>query len=200
MSHAYLQYGVNNASIKSRSYLDLTAMTGRTAGFSLLELLIYAALLTLATSVFLGGDQAARSARLELAVGSVFDALTFARAESMRTGVGYGVALNTDNPRLRVYRRDPSDGSADFAVYHPVTRQLWDIELGALGRTSALTLSLGHAFAAGCTSPRFLVFNAGTPVCDDADQALLSTGSITLSWDGVSRVVTVDGITGRIHL
>ena len=175
-----------------------TPVTPYQRGLSLVEMLIYAALLALATSVFVGGEQSARNARLELAVGRVHEALAYAQAESLRSGVAHGVTLAANTSRLRLYREDPVSGAADYAVYHPVTRQLWDVSLDALGGLSGLQVSIGHTFAASCTSPSLLIFRRGTPACDDSNQALLHSGSVTLQFDGMARTISIDGITGRV--
>ncbi len=136
---------------------------------------------------------------LQLAAEEVAEAYRFARAESLRSATPHGVYRepSTSNKRYRVFRSTPPTPIYD--IYHPLNKQLYDLDLEVHPFASADTVSVTSSFHGSCTQPLYIVFNAqGIPLCGDPLTVILEQKVITLVKGNITYTVTLDGITGRV--
>ena len=69
--------------------------------------------------------------RLDIAAQEIAAAMRFARSEAMRLGEPRGFTQNSSDKRIRVFRPDTGTlpWTLVYDVYHPVTKQIYDITL-----------------------------------------------------------------------
>ena len=175
-----------------------------TRGFSLMELMIAIGLIGIMAMIAVPTPAPSREYNLELAASEVADAIRFARNEAMRTGEPHGFHTQQAQNRLRVYRADMGTvpPTPIFDVYHPVLRQLHDLDLDLNRLLAGVTISATSASWRGvCTAPDYVGFDAaGVPRCGDPWPVTLDAGTLTLSSGTASLVVVLDGETGRTHV
>ena len=139
--------------------------------------------------------------RLDLAAEEFAEAMRFARSEAIRTGEPRGFREASTNNRIRVFRADTSTSpwAENFDVYHPVSKQLYVIDLHVHPFARADDVSHNRLFRGTCNSPRKVYFDrAGVPRCLDPENVLVERYDVTLTLGSHARVVTLDGITGRV--
>jgi type II secretory pathway pseudopilin PulG len=175
------------------------------AGISLLEILIVVAMLGIVAVVSIPNLSSTDPAILDLAAEEIAQAYRFARAESLRTGEPYGVysVSSSSNKRYRVYRANTTTTPPTpiYDVYHPLDKQLYDLELEKHAFASAESVTAINNFYGTCDNPRYIVFNAqGVPLCGDPLTVSLKEKAITLTKGEHTRVVTIEGLTGRVSL
>ncbi len=176
----------------------------RTRGFTLLELLVVAVVLTVvAAIVALGPGREPPQRALGLAAGEVAAALRFARSEAARTGQPHGVRVTAADSRLRVYRLDTaaSPPTELFDVRHAVDKRLYDVVLDALPHAGGASVTLSSfAFSGSAGSLESVAFDTtGAPVSPVTLQEL-TTGHVDLQRDGLTRSVVLAPATGRVTL
>jgi Tfp pilus assembly protein FimT len=169
-----------------------------------LEILIVVAILGIVAVVSIPSLSSTDPATLDLAAEEIAQAYRFARAESLRTGKPYGVhsVPSSSNKRYRVFRYEASSNpSKIFDVYHPLDKQLYDLELKTHPFASADSVAGTTTFFGTCDDSRYVVFNAqGVPHCNDPITVALKEKAITLDKGAHTRVVIIEGITGRIGI
>lgn len=178
-------------------------------GLHLIELLIIIAILGMTAVVALPHLAATDPARLDLAAQEVADALRFARAEALRTGLPHGALVDHDASQatykdLAVYRVDTAASPFGIAAlsYHPVDKQAYDRALGGGAQGSGIRLDSASAPFAFDTiaGQQHLHFDAsGVPVLyrNGVAKRLLS-GAVTLGNGREQRTVSVAPVTGRV--
>ena len=172
----------------------------RVSGFTLIEFAMVALLVGLIATIVVPSGNNSTEKNVDAAAAEVSAAVRFARDESIRTGVVYGVNQPSDENRLRVFRVD-GVGTPVFDVYHPVSKQLWDLQFDIGPHFRKVDINLTSVWRGTCNTDGNIAFRTdGTPMCTDPTSALLEQGSLMLSSEGVQRAVSVDGFTGRVSL
>lgn len=141
--------------------------------------------------------------KLDLAAQVVASAMRFARSEAMRTGEPYGFRQQSGAKRIRVFRPDTSASPwvLNYDVYHPVSKQLYDVDLDTHPFAYADSLSRTPSFKGTCNINGNVYFDGnGIPRCADPDTILLEQFDVTLTLGPHTRIVTLDGITGRVRV
>lgn len=151
--------------------------------------------------------------KLDNAANEVAAAIRFARAEAIRTKATCGFnrteedrnkipcGINTDatNDRLRVYSLPAATPTYD--IYHPIDKKLYDIQLKTDAFVGGVDLvSASFVFASAPSSSTNLDFSAdGTPkVTSAGTDYMLTSGTITLSYRGQQRVISIAPMTGQV--
>ena len=173
----------------------------RSHGVTLVELLVVVAIIgvvAVAATPFLSS---ADPHKLDLAAEEFASAMRFARSEAMRTGEPRGFRQQSAAKRIRVFR--PDTGTApwtlNYDVYHPVGKQLYDVDLDTHPFAVADSVSRTPAFMGGCNQTGNVYFDAnGIPRCANPETVLLEQFAVSLTKGGHTRVVTLHGITGRV--
>ena len=103
----------------------------RSHGVTLVELLVVITILGVVAVVAIPNFSSSNPQTLDLAAEEFANAMRFARSEAIRTGEPRGFRQRSDTKRIRVFR--PDTGTApwtlNYDVYHPLTKQLYDIKL-----------------------------------------------------------------------
>ena len=171
-------------------------------GFTLLELAVVIIILGLVAVAAVPSFSSADDRKLELAATEVADAVRYARSEALRTGKLYGFRVQTGANRIQVFRADTgtTPPTPVYDVYHPVSKRLYDLDLGERPMLSGVTISSSAPVWRGtCNAPTFVLFAAtGTAQCSDPTTVLLEQGTISLTLQGTLRDVVVDGVSGRV--
>lgn len=173
----------------------------RSHGVTLVELLLVIAILGVAAAVAIPGLRSGDPQRLELAAEEFANAIRFARSEALRTGEPRGFLQNASSKRIRVFRPDTSTSpwTLNYDVYHPVSKQLYDIDLNTHPFAAANSLSPNRVYRGTCNSTGNIYFDSsGIPRCADPETVLLEKLSMTLTLGPHTRTVTLHGITGRV--
>jgi len=174
----------------------MKAQKGR--GYSLVELLIAIAILTLiaaiATPAFTNNDEAT----LERAAIEVASAIRFAHSEAIRTGVPHGVYAKQSNQQIRIYRLP--DGTPIYDIYDPLTKQLYELSFSTAG--SGVTIDSVYFKFKGIFSARdYLGFSGGTglPKYNDSGTIrMLQTAYVRLDHNGIQKTIDISPMTGRV--
>ena len=187
--------------VLSHPAIKRTVFSTPCQGFSLIELTIVILILSIVAVVAMPNVSTGDEAKLELASQEVAQAMRFARSESLRIGEPRGFRQQSSPQRIRVFRADmgTSPPTLVYDVYHPVSKHLYDIELDKHAFAAVGTISHNRTYRGTCNNPGNVYFDAnGTPWCADPENILLEQFDITLSLGAHTRVVTLNGITGRV--
>ena len=140
--------------------------------------------------------------KIDTAAKEVADAIRFARAESIRTKIPRGINTDATNDRIRVYSLPGLLPVYD--IYHPIDKKLYDIQLKTDTYVAGVDLvSAGFSFAGAFSSSTHLDFSTeGNPKYTSSgnDYMLTSGGTITLSYKGQQRIVSIAPVTGRVSI
>lgn len=175
----------------------------RQCGFTLLELALVILLLGIMAVAVVPNLASSDPARLDVAAVEIANAWRFARAESIRLGEPRGVRNGISNARIFVLRPDFSSAPPDliYDVYHPTSKKLYDIDLNALPFAAFDDVTRSASFRGTCNNlNRFYFDSTGAPWCLDPATVLLETYAVTLTKGNQTRVVTLDGLTGRVTI
>ncbi len=169
-------------------------------GYTLTELLVVVVLIGLAAAVALPSLRPADSAKLDLAANQFANAIRFARAEAMRTGLPHGFRYLSAQKRIRVFTSDTSTNPPGyvFDVRHPIDKHLYDYTLPSEFLTHANPVTRQALYRGTCNTPGIVYFDAnGTPRCNDPATVLVDTFSLVFNIEP-GAVVQLDGMTGRV--
>jgi len=172
-------------------------------GVSLLELTLVVAILGVVAIVVLPQISATDPAKLDLAAEEIAEAIHFTRTEAMRRGEPIGVRLQPGQKRIRVYSIDTgtSPWTVIYDIYHPVSKKLWDIKLDEHPFAAVDTISGSPVFRGTCDYPSFTNFDAhGVARCGNPETVLLEKSDVTLTLGNHTRVVSLDGFTGKVSI
>ena len=103
----------------------------RSHGVTLVELLVVITILGIVAVVAVPDFRSGEPQRLELAAEEFAGAMRFARSEAIRLGVPRGFRQQSSTKRIRVFRPDTgtSPWTLNYDVYHPLSKQIYDIDL-----------------------------------------------------------------------
>lgn len=185
----------------------------RRSGYSLAEILIVVALLSVVALVAIPVAGPSVDTRLDAAAQEVINALRFARSEALRTGAFYGADFSVDpatgTRRVRVFRTDSAvPPNPVYDVRHPLDQKLYEFQLVSGSATAGVTISAAaFYYQSGVTLVvrDWAAFDAaGTPeyYSDAAGYSAYSAAPelsvVTLSYQGKSVQVLLDPVTGRV--
>jgi prepilin-type N-terminal cleavage/methylation domain-containing protein len=171
----------------------------RQTGFTVLELVIVVIILGIVAVVAMPQLSSSDFNRLDIAASEIADAADFARTEALRTKSVYGIDVNAANDQIRVYSKPA--GTAVYAVYHPIDKKLYDIQLKANTQTVGVDLVSASFTFSNSTNSTLLDFNSdGMPKYTATTDYMLSSGAITLSYNGQTRKVIIAPMTGRVTI
>jgi type II secretion system protein H len=175
----------------------------RQSGFTLIELVVVVSVLAVIAAIAYPSLSSSGSPELDAAAAEFAAAMRFARSESIRTGKPHGFRQTITPRQIRVFRLDESTSPPGlvYDVYHPVDKQLYDIELDSQSLAAADALNRNVVFRGTCNKNANAYFDAnGTPWCADPSNVLLESFEVQLDRAGDRRTVTLDGITGRVTI
>jgi prepilin-type N-terminal cleavage/methylation domain-containing protein len=186
----------------------------RASGYTLAELLVVLALLSVVALAAVPVAAPSFDKRLDAAAQEVINALRFARIEALRTGTFYGADFSVDpatgTRRVRVFRTDNTavPPTAVYDVLHPLDKKLYDSQLGDGSATAGVTISAAtFYYQSGVTlvARDWAAFDAtGTPeyypdaVNYSAYSVAPNVSAVTLSYQGKTVQVLLDPVTGRV--
>ena len=172
-------------------------------GYTLAELLVVVIIVGLLATVAMPSGSSGDAAKLDLVATEVADTIRFARGEAMRLGVARGFRQESSAKRIRVFRMDTVTTPATlvYDIYHSIDKHLYDREFEQRPFAFTGDMSDTATFRGTCNQAGNIYFDAnGTPWCADPDNALLERFDVTLTLGQTSRVVRLDGITGRVTI
>ena len=171
------------------------------AGWSLAEMLIVVLIIGLIGTMAIPAARPNSEERVELASVALASAVEFARDQSRLTGDVHGVAVETADNRVRVFRLDQSvDPNLQvFDPRHPVTKQLYALQLGASPYAEVTLGSLAGTWTGSCSQASAVAFTAeGVTICPEPVSVRLEGASISISGSNTTASVSIDALTGRV--
>jgi Tfp pilus assembly protein FimT len=168
-------------------------------GLSYIELVIIVIILGVVAAATIPNLSSTDPKKLDDAANEVAAAIRFARTEAIRSKVSRGINTDATNERIRVYSLPAA--TPTFDIYHPIDKKLYDIQLKTDSYVAGVDLvSASFAFSGAASSSTNLDFSAeGTPkVTSAGTDYMLSSGTITLSYRGQQRVISIAPMTGRV--
>ncbi len=172
--------------------------SSRQRGFSLFELVVVVTIIGMAAALAIPGfSSSLNEHQLSLAASEAADALRFARTETLRTGSVHGADIEVSENRVRVFRLD---SGPVYDVYHPVTKQLYELDTDTHSLLSGVSLStFNHTYKSSCSNPSQIAFQInGAPVCAADLSVVMEQGVLTLSDGSTTQDVTLHGYIGRV--
>jgi type II secretory pathway pseudopilin PulG len=180
----------------------------RSRGVSLLEALIFVAVVGLVAVVALPNFTSSSAGQVELAASEIAEALRFARAESMRTGDVFGVTVDKDTERLIVFKvkMNPLPVAPEFTIYHPIRKQLWDVSFGSNLSTRSVDVAnaSGPFEYVGLAAQPTVLFNArgrpfGVDTASGQTYRLANSTAVSLTSAGNdAALLRLDPMNGRV--
>ena len=172
-------------------------------GFTLFEIILVFTILGFVAVVSLPMLSSGNPQSLQVAAHAATNAIRFARHESIRTGKPHGIDISPSSIRIRVFRANTgtSPWTPIYDVYHPLTKTLYDTDLGSQTLAGVDSMTSSSSYQAACTGPDRFVFDArGMPLCSDPETVLLLEYQLTLSQGAHSQQVTLSELTGRVSI
>jgi len=173
----------------------------RSRGFTLVEIVAVVAVLAIAGLVLIPTLNPSQPYKLDLVASQIAESIRFAQGEALRTQTPYGVEIDTATNRFRVFRDTSAliPPTPVFDVYHPVSKTFYDLDLEANSATSGVQIAAAPVWIGACTRPDRLGFDAhGTPRCGEPWNIRLQTSRLTVTYQGHTRTIVIDGEVGRV--
>jgi prepilin-type N-terminal cleavage/methylation domain-containing protein len=177
--------------------------THQQTGYSLLELSIVVLIMGIIAVVMIPNFSSTDSGKLDLAAQNLAESIRYARAESMRGGELYGVLKRNNQNKLVIKRVDQTASPWSFAerIANPLNKKDYIVDLAQLSSTRGVTMISDPVYRATCDTPRRFYFDhQGTAWCLNPNNVALKTHKLTLSLNGQSREVILDGLSGRVTI
>ena len=175
----------------------------RPGGYTLLEMTIVVAILAMIAAIAVPSITSGEHQKLALAGSAVAGALRYAREESRRTGTIHGISADLSSNRVRVFRLDegPNPNLKIFDVYQPVSKQPYDINLGASSYRGISLTRVGGQMLGTCNDPGNIAFDSGGVVrCVEPVATRIHDAEIELGLDNLQLIVALDSYTGRVTI
>lgn len=174
----------------------------RSHGVTLTELLVVITLLGTVAVAAVPSLSVTNTHKLDLAAAEVADAIRHARNEAIRRGAPVGFR-NEGSGKMDIdlYRLDTATTPATpvYDIEHPFTHGPYEISLGTHPYARMSDLTYTAEFYGTCTQTEFIYFDSsGVPRCGEPDTVLLKRYEMTVIHGDHARVVTLEGITGRV--
>ena len=172
-------------------------------GYTLLELLVVAVIVGLVATVAMPSSSSGDAATLDLVAAEVADAIRFTRGEAMRLGVARGFRQHSGTKTIRVFSMDNATTPATlvYDIYHSVDKHLYDREFEQQPFAFGGVMTRNVTFRGTCNQTGNVFFDAnGTPWCANPGNVLVDQFVVTLTLGQNSRLVRLDGITGRVTI
>jgi prepilin-type N-terminal cleavage/methylation domain-containing protein len=179
------------------------ASVTRSTGFSLVELLAVVAILAALAMVVAPQFSTVNPQHLDYAAREIAESIRFARNEALRRAEPQGFDLELASQRIRVFRTlPPGDiGNPIYDVRDPVSKRLLDVNLNDLEYASVDALTRTSSYRGDCAIQNRVYFDRrGVAWCSHPDNVLIEQQDITLTLGEHSRVIRLEGITGRITI
>ncbi len=176
------------------------------AAYTLLEMTVVVLILGITAAVVIPDFSSTNPAKLNLAVSEVMQAIRMARSESIRTGEMHGLTISQDTQSIEVKKYDLTTDpvSTDFILRHPIEKQFFDFNMEAESLTAGVKISNtqdAFLFSDGERRKSVLFDPQGGPVWffGATDSIFrLTDSSIELSYAGMTRIIKVAPLTGRV--
>jgi len=176
---------------------------GTQQGRTLLEMIIVVAIIAFAATVAVPSTSSTHLHRLDLAGSDVADAFRFAREEARRTGFVHGVSADVSNELVRVFRLDegPNPNLKIYDVRHPVTKQIYRVQIGASPYAGVKLDSYGGQMVGTCNDPGNIAFDSnGVVRCADPTTTRIDSATVSLAAGQLLMTVAIDSHTGRVSV
>ncbi len=168
-------------------------------GLSYIEIVIVVIILGIVAAAAMPNLSSTDTKKLDNAVNEAVEAIQFAQAEAIRTKIPRGINTDVTNDRMRVYSLPAATPTYD--IYHPIDKKLYDIQLKTDAFIGGVDLvSASFVFAGASSSSTNLDFSAdGIPKVTSAGaDYMLTSGTVTLSYRGQQRIISIAPMTGRV--
>jgi Tfp pilus assembly protein FimT len=169
-------------------------------GISYIEIMIVVVILGIIAVVAIPNLSSNDYKKLDIAAQEVMQAIRFARIESIRTAVPHGVIVSKWSDNAKVYRL--LSGTVTYDVYHSVDKKIYTLNLRTDTATEGVDLLNYSIYYQGTFGKRpYIGFNEnGNPKLYESgsDHMLNGSATITLSYAGQTRVISVAPMTGRV--
>lgn len=172
-------------------------------GYSLLEMMIVVAILTIAAAIAVPAVTTPDHSKLDLAATRVADAMRYAREEARRTGVAHGAFVDITNNTLQLFRLDetPDPDVKVFDVRDPVSKQLYNIRIDAAPHNNVVAVAVNGTYSNICKDPGNILFDPrGVTRCADPLTTWVVDTSVNLQLGILKSTISVDGFTGRVEV
>lgn len=184
--------------------------TGGQAGFTLAEIVIVVAVLSVVAAIAIPKADPQAAFAADAVVGEVARAMRFAQREAIRTGTYQQVSVDPATQILRVYR---PTGSGGTTTTHPVDKRDYQISFAGNAMPRATIVSSVFKYEGGITRNYASFGPDGTPSYIDPGKLsqwwnglfgtvdidpLTEEGRITVRYGNAERVVRVAPVTGRV--
>lgn len=159
------------------------------AGFTLIELLIVIVIIGISAAIAVPLLSSAASMQIRAAGGVVAADLEYAKSMAISRGQFYSVVFDAANEQYQI------EDSTGNVIDHPVSKKPYVVDFASDARLDRVEIT-GVNFG----STNTVKFNyLGSPF-DLNDSDLNSAGTITLQAAGLTRIVTVEPVTGFISV
>jgi len=171
-------------------------------GFTLIEVLmaifILGILAAAAVPIFASNDEQ----KLTIATTELKNALRYARSQSIKNSSPYGVRIQTNTKQLQVFRLDTTTvpPTEILDVYQPVDKKLYARNLDAISFTRGSSYSANFLYQGDATVYWTLAFDSHGEPISPGSLLPLTSGSVTVSFNGHTRTVTIMPVIGRIKV
>ena len=171
-------------------------------GNTLLEMIVVVALIGLIGSMAVPTIGRVDHDSLERAVANTAGLVRLAREEARRSDELFGIEVDRNADRIRVFRLDQSTnpGTKVFDVYHPMSKQLAGLQTNQSPYRDIQVAAMSAAEVGACSDLTSFVFDkSGMTHCVSPTTSRLENITLELVLGEQSPVITVDPYTGRVQ-
>lgn len=176
---------INDICMNSRKHKRNTLFCQR-RGFTLIEIIIVVVILAIAAMAAIPMMSSASSVQIRSAANLIAADLEYAKSMSISMGTNYRVEFDASTESYGIYKEGettpiehPVNVNKDYVVNFTTESRLGKVAISSVDFNSTSTVEFD------CL---------GSPV------GLSSTGSITISADGITAIITVEPVTGYVSI